>query len=137
VEVNAQTLRRWLLAAGLWSQARKRRVHRKRRERKEHVGELNLSCGGTIAGVDPRARHPGGAVYGWEERVPTRSWQRGAVGGSGAGDSIWADVPALGIRIIAANSPQAGGGPEIPSQSISQPGITVEPSAGRVATRFE
>ena len=40
VEVNAQTLRRWMLAAGLWSQARKPRVHRQRRERKEHVGEL-------------------------------------------------------------------------------------------------
>jgi len=38
VEVNAQTLRRWMLSAGLWSRARKRRVHRKRRERKEHVG---------------------------------------------------------------------------------------------------
>ena len=40
VEVNAQTLRRWMLGAGLWSQARKQRVHRQRRERKEHVGEL-------------------------------------------------------------------------------------------------
>lgn len=40
LEVNAQTLRRWMLGAGLWSQARKRRAHRKRRERKEHVGEL-------------------------------------------------------------------------------------------------
>lgn len=40
VEVNAQTLRRWMLAEGLWSRARKRRVHRKQRARKEHVGEL-------------------------------------------------------------------------------------------------
>ena len=40
VEVNAQTLRRWMLSEGLWSRARKRRKHRKRRERKEHVGEL-------------------------------------------------------------------------------------------------
>jgi transposase len=30
VEVNAQTLRRWMLSEGLWSRARKRRVHRKR-----------------------------------------------------------------------------------------------------------
>ena len=36
-EVNVQTLRRWMLSAGLWSRARKRRVHRKWRERKEHV----------------------------------------------------------------------------------------------------
>jgi transposase len=40
VEVNAQTLRRWMLAEGLWSWARKRRLHRKWRERKEHVGEF-------------------------------------------------------------------------------------------------
>jgi hypothetical protein len=40
LEVNAQTLRRWMLGARLWSQARERRAHRKRRERKEHVGEL-------------------------------------------------------------------------------------------------
>ena len=40
VEVNPQTLRRWMLSAGLWSPARKRRMHRRRRERKEHVGEL-------------------------------------------------------------------------------------------------
>jgi transposase len=37
VEVNVQTLRRWMLSEGLWSRARKRRKHRQRRERKEHV----------------------------------------------------------------------------------------------------
>jgi transposase len=40
VEMNAQTLRRWMLEEGLWSRARKRRGHRQRRERKEHFGEL-------------------------------------------------------------------------------------------------
>jgi hypothetical protein len=40
VEVNVQTLRRWMLSEGLWSRARKRRKHRQQRERKEHVGEL-------------------------------------------------------------------------------------------------
>src|SRR3989442_4641295 len=40
VEVNAQTLRRWMLSEGVWSRARKRRMHRKRRGRKEHVVEL-------------------------------------------------------------------------------------------------
>jgi len=40
VEVNAQTLRRWMLAEGLWSPARQRRAHRKRRLRKAHFGEL-------------------------------------------------------------------------------------------------
>src|ERR1700724_2028339 len=36
VEVPAETLRRWMLAEGLWSRARKRKQHRERREAKEH-----------------------------------------------------------------------------------------------------
>jgi len=34
------TLRRWLVAAGLWERKRKRRKHRRRRARREHFGEL-------------------------------------------------------------------------------------------------
>ena len=37
--VDAETLRRWMLQAGLWSRERKWREHRRRRERKEHFGE--------------------------------------------------------------------------------------------------
>lgn len=40
LRVHAETLRRWMLAEGLWSRQRKRRKHRRRRERKEHFGEL-------------------------------------------------------------------------------------------------
>src|ERR1035441_4374404 len=40
MEVHPETLRRWMLAEGLWSRMRKRRAHRKRREAKEHFGEL-------------------------------------------------------------------------------------------------
>ena len=39
-KVGHETLRRWLLAAGLWERQRKRGKHRKRRERKAHFGEL-------------------------------------------------------------------------------------------------
>src|SRR5947209_3988907 len=39
-QVDAETLRRWMLAEGLWSRQRKRRRHRRRRERKEHFGEM-------------------------------------------------------------------------------------------------
>lgn len=39
-QVNAETLRLWMLAEGLWSRERQRRQHRRRRERKEHFGEL-------------------------------------------------------------------------------------------------
>jgi transposase len=40
LSVHHETLRRWMLAAGLWSRARAAPVHRKRRERKAHFGEL-------------------------------------------------------------------------------------------------
>jgi transposase len=40
IVVDHETLRRWMLAAGLWSRARKRSPHRRRRERKAHFGEL-------------------------------------------------------------------------------------------------
>ena len=38
--VGAETLRLWLLAAGLWQRRRQRDVHRSRRERRECFGEL-------------------------------------------------------------------------------------------------
>jgi len=40
LRVHGETLRRWMLAEGLWSRERKRWKHRRRRERKEHFGEL-------------------------------------------------------------------------------------------------
>jgi transposase len=40
LRVHAETLRRWMLAEGLWSRTRKRRQHRRRREPKAHFGEL-------------------------------------------------------------------------------------------------
>ena len=38
--VDHETLRRWLLAEGLWQKKRKRQKHRQRRERRAHRGEL-------------------------------------------------------------------------------------------------
>jgi len=40
IVVDHETLRRWMLAEQLWSRQRKRKKHCKRRERKEHFGEL-------------------------------------------------------------------------------------------------
>ena len=40
LEIDAETLRRWMLQAGLWSPERKRRPYRQRRARKAHFGEL-------------------------------------------------------------------------------------------------
>jgi len=38
--VDHETVRRWMLAAGLWSRQRRRTPYRQRRERKAHFGEL-------------------------------------------------------------------------------------------------
>ncbi len=40
VTADAETLRRWMLGAGLWSRARRGVTHRQRRERRAHFGEL-------------------------------------------------------------------------------------------------
>lgn len=40
VELSVTTVRRWMMAEGLWSRARKARQHRQRRERREHFGDL-------------------------------------------------------------------------------------------------
>jgi len=40
VVVDHETLRRWMLAEGLWNRQRKRKKHRQRRDRKAHFGEL-------------------------------------------------------------------------------------------------
>jgi transposase len=40
LKVDHETLRRWMLATGLWTRERKRKRYRQRRARKEHFGEL-------------------------------------------------------------------------------------------------
>jgi transposase len=40
IEISATTVRRWMMAEGLWSRERKVREHRQRRARREHFGEL-------------------------------------------------------------------------------------------------
>jgi transposase len=58
VTVHHETLRRWMVAAGLWSRARKRAPYRQRRARRAHAGEL--------VQLD-------GSVHPWfEDRSPTQ-----------------------------------------------------------------
>ena len=40
IQLDHETLRRWMLEEGLWSRRRKRKPHCQRRERKPHFGEL-------------------------------------------------------------------------------------------------
>jgi transposase len=149
VEVNAQTLRRWMLEAGLWSPARKRRLHRKRRERKEHVGELvqmdgsfhdwfegrgpegclmNMvddASGDTLArmGGEETIWAAAGVLRAWIQKhgIPVAlytDWKNVYVREASAKEQLQGVVPVtqfgqmcqrLGIRIIAAHSPQAKG----------------------------
>jgi hypothetical protein len=52
--VDSETLRRWMLVAGLWSRKRKRQQHRRRRERRKHFGELVQLDGSFHAWLEER-----------------------------------------------------------------------------------
>jgi transposase len=53
--IHPETLRRWMLEAGLWKRARQRQQHRKRRERRAHFGELVQMDGSFHAWYETRA----------------------------------------------------------------------------------
>ena len=55
LKVDAETLRRWMLAAGLWSRDRKRKAYRQRRARRGHFGELVQMDGSFEAWLEDRA----------------------------------------------------------------------------------
>jgi transposase len=149
VELNVQTLRRWMLSAGLWSRARKRRAHRQWRERKEHVGELvqldgsfhdwlegrgpdgclmNMvddASGDTLArlGSEETIWAAAAVLCAWVKKygVPVAlytDWKNVYVREASRKEQMQGVVPVtqfgqmcqrLGIRILAANSPQAKG----------------------------
>jgi len=149
MEVHPETLRRWMLAEGLWSRMRKRRAHRKRREPREHFGELVQMDGsfhewfeqrgpkGCLMNLVDDATATTLAVMGAEETIWTaagvlRSWieqygvpvalytdwktvyvkeatEEQLLRGEAAVTQFGRMCERLGIRIIAANSPQAKG----------------------------
>jgi transposase len=149
VEVHAETLRRWMLAEGLWSRARKRKEHRERRVAREHFGELvqmdgsfhkwfeergpegclmNLvddATGTTLArlGAQETIWAAAGVLRRWIEKygVPVAlytDWKNVYVRAATEKELLQGEVPVtqfgrmcerLGIKIIAANSPQAKG----------------------------
>jgi hypothetical protein len=55
LKVDAETLRRWMLEAGLWSRDRKRKAYRQRRARRRHFGELVQMDGSFEAWLEGRA----------------------------------------------------------------------------------
>jgi hypothetical protein len=95
VTVHHDTLRRWMLAAGLWSRARKRAPHRQRRERKAHFGELVQLDGSFHLWYEARA--PRGCLMNLVDDATGRTLAR-----LGAQETIWAAVDVL-RRWIEAN----------------------------------
>ncbi len=88
MELDAETLRRWMLAEGLWSRERRRRRHRRRRERKEHFGELVQMDGSFHAWLEERG--PGGCLMDLVDDATNVTVAR-----LGEEETIWAAAGAL------------------------------------------
>jgi transposase len=100
VTVHHDTLRRWMLAAGLWSRARKRAPHRQRRERKAHFGELVQLDGSFHLWYEARA--PRGCLMNLVDDATGRTLAR-----LGAEETIWAAADVLRRWIEAYGVPLA------------------------------
>jgi transposase len=88
LKVDAETLRRWMLAEGLWSRERKRRPHRRRRERKEHFGEMVQMDGSFHPWLEERG--PEGCLIDMVDDGTNTTWAQ-----LGEQETIWAAADAL------------------------------------------
>ena len=88
LQVDAETLRRWMLAEGLWSRERRRRRHRRRRERKEHFGEMVQLDGSFHPWLEERG--PEGCLIDLVDDATNTSWAQ-----LGEQETIWAVADAL------------------------------------------
>jgi len=100
LHVHHDTLRRWMLAAGLWSRARKRSPHRRRRERMAHFGELVQLDGSFHPWFEQRG--PASCLLTMVDDATGRS-----VGWFGAQETIWAAVGVLRAWIERYGLPRA------------------------------
>jgi hypothetical protein len=98
--VHHDTLRRWMLAAGLWSRARRRSPHRQRRERKAHFGELVQLDGSFHDWYE--ARGPRGCLMNLVDDATGRTLAR-----LGTAETIWAAADVLRRWIEAYGVPLA------------------------------
>jgi transposase len=88
LQVDAETLRRWMLAEGLWSRERKHKPHRKRRERKTHFGELVQMDGSFAEWLEGRG--PGGCLMNMVDDATSITLAR-----LGEQETIWAAARVL------------------------------------------
>ena len=100
VTVDHETLRRWMLAAGLWSRARKRSPHRRRRERRAHFGELVQLDGSFHPWFEDRGPHS--CLLTLVDDATGRT-----LGRFGAQETIWAAVAILRAWIAQYGVPRA------------------------------
>lgn len=100
VVVHHDTLRRWMLTAGLWSRARKGAPHRARRERKAHFGELVQLDGSFHLWYEDRA--PQGCLMTLVDDATSRT-----LGRLGDQETVWAAVDVLRRWIEAYGVPHA------------------------------
>jgi transposase len=88
LKIDAETLRRWMLAEGLWSRARKGWRHRRRRERREHFGELVQMDGSFHSWLEGRG--PEGCLIDMADDATNRTLAR-----LGEEETIWAVADTL------------------------------------------
>jgi len=88
LKVDSETLRRWMLGAGLWSRERRRRRYRRRRERKAHFGELVQMDGSFHAWLEDRG--PRGCLMDLVDDATNTTLAR-----LGEEETIWAAAGAL------------------------------------------
>jgi transposase len=100
LRIDAETLRRWMLAEGLWSRERKRRLHRVRRERKEHFGEMVQLDGSFHAWLEERG--PQGCLIDLVDDATSKTWAQ-----LGEQETIWAVADALRAWIERYGVPQS------------------------------
>src|SRR5579863_7965721 len=86
--VDAETLRRWMRAEGLWSRERERRRHRRRREPKEHFGAMVQMDGSFHAWLEERG--PRGCLMDLVDDATGTTLAR-----LGEEETIWAAAGAL------------------------------------------
>jgi hypothetical protein len=100
LEVGEETLRRWMLAEGLWSRVRRRKAHRKRRERRQHFGDLVQLDGSFHAWFEERG--PRGCLMNMVDDATATTCCR-----LGEQETIWAAVGVLRLWIEKYGVPRA------------------------------
>lgn len=99
IVLDHETIRLWMLQAGLWSRQRKRKKHCQRRERKAHFGELVQLDGSFHDWLEDRG--PGGCLMDMVDDATNHSLAR-----MGKEETIWAAAGVLRTWIKQHGVPQ-------------------------------